>query len=95
VKPRPAALGSLTGLQWAVLGYLGVLASGICFFLWNIEAAKVAAAMLAVMNNLKIPLAVASSLAFFGESADPARLLGGGALIAIALWIARERKAVA
>lgn len=86
-------LGSLTALQWAVLVYLGILASGICFFLWNVGATKVSAATLAVMNNLKVPLAVACSLLFFGESADPLRLLGGGALIAVALWIARERKA--
>jgi len=90
-----AALSGLTAVQWAVLAYLGVLASGVCFFLWNVGATKVSAATLAVMNNLKVPLAVACALLFFRESADPVRLLGGGALLAVALWIARERRAAA
>ena len=91
----PHAAGSiaaLTATQWSVLAYLGVLASGVCFFLWNVGALRVSAATLAVMNNLKVPLAVACSLLFFGEKADPLRLLGGGALIGLALWIARQRK---
>lgn len=88
-------LAALTSMQWAVLAYLGVLASGICFFLWNVGATRVSAATLSVMNNLKVPLAVACSLLFFGEAAELWRLLAGGALIAVALWIAREQKVAA
>lgn len=91
----PSAVGTLTALnvsQWLVLAYLGILAAGLCFFLWNTGATRVSAATLAVMNNLKVPLAVACSLLFFGEAADPVRLLIGGALIGLALWFARGRK---
>ncbi len=82
----------LTSTQVVTLLYLGVLASGACFFWWNKGAARVNAGTLAAFNNAKIPLAVACSLLFFGERADPMRLLLGGALLAMGVWIA-ERKA--
>jgi drug/metabolite transporter (DMT)-like permease len=88
-------LSALTATQWGVLVYLGVLASGVGFFMWNVGATRVSAATLSVMNNLKIPLAVACALLFFGESAVLWRLLAGGALIALALWVASDRKAAA
>lgn len=77
--------------QWLVLAYLGVVASGLCFFWWNMGATRVGAATLAVFNNAKIPLAVACSLLIFRESADIFRLLLGGALIVIAILIAQRR----
>jgi drug/metabolite transporter (DMT)-like permease len=88
-------LRALTATQWAVLAYLGILASGIGFFMWNVGATRVSTAMLSVMNNVKVPLAVTCSLLFFGESAEIWRLLAGGALIALALWLARDRKPLA
>jgi drug/metabolite transporter (DMT)-like permease len=42
--------------QVLVLVYLGIIASGICFFLWNKGARFVNEGMLAIINNLKIPL---------------------------------------
>lgn len=80
----------LNGSQLLTLVYLGTLASGVCFFLWNVGATRVRAGTLAVMNNVKIPLAVAVSLLFFGERADVARLLTGGALLAGAVWLAEK-----
>lgn len=71
---------------WTLL-YLGVLASGICFFLWNYGARKVNAGALAILNNLKIPLAVACSALFFHETVDVTRLLLGGGIIMTALWL--------
>ncbi len=67
------------------LVYLGVVASGIGFFLWNYGARKVNNGALAIFNNLKIPLAVAVSLLVFGESANLVTLLVGGILILLAL----------
>lgn len=80
--------------QMAVLFYLGAIASGIGFFLWNTGARRVNAGALAIMNNLKIPLAVICSVLFFGETANWTRLLMGGGLILAALglneWLARR-----
>jgi drug/metabolite transporter (DMT)-like permease len=82
----------LTATNLGVLLYLGVIASGLGFFLWNLGATRVSAGTLAVMNNAKIPLAVAVSLTVFGEKADLTRLLLGGALLALAVWLAERRK---
>ncbi len=81
----------LTATNLGVLLYLGVIASGVGFFLWNLGATRVTAGTLAVMNNAKIPLAVAVSLLVFRENADVPRLLAGGALMGVAVWLARPR----
>ena len=75
----------LDGAAILVLLYLGLLASGLGFFLWNVGATRVAAGTLAVFNNVKIPLAVLVSLLFFAEQTDLPRLVMGGALIMLAL----------
>jgi drug/metabolite transporter (DMT)-like permease len=73
--------------QVLALLYLGIIASGICFFLWNAGARKVHEGTLAVMNNLKIPVAVIASLAILRETTDYMRLLIGCGLFAAALWV--------
>jgi carboxylate/amino acid/amine transporter len=77
----------LSAGQILVLLYLGLLASGVGFFLWNVGATRVSAGTLAVFNNVKIPLAVLVSLLVFAEQAHGPRLLGGGAIIALAVWL--------
>jgi drug/metabolite transporter (DMT)-like permease len=78
---------SLQSHQMLALLYLGLFASGLCFFLWNVGARKVNEGMLAVMNNLKIPIGVVASLVILGESTNYARLLFGCGLFAAALWV--------
>ena len=82
---------TLTTPQLWTLLYLGVLASGLGFFFWNVGATRVSAGTLAVMNNAKIPLAVGCSLLFFGEAADLPRLLGSLGLLGGAVWLAEKR----
>jgi carboxylate/amino acid/amine transporter len=79
--------------QLLVLLYLGPLASGVGFFLWNIGATRVEAGVLAVFNNVKIPLAVLVALLFFAEHVEWLRLIGGGGIIALALWLNYRRRA--
>lgn len=74
-----------------VLVYLGVAASGIAFFLWNSGARKVSAGILAVFNNLKIPLAMAVSLLVFSEKTDLLRLMTGSVLMLAALFLPASR----
>ena len=81
----------ITLKQTGILLYLGIIASGLGFFLWNTGARQVSSGTLAVFNNLKIPLGILVSVFFFGEKADWPRLLGGGALITMALTINRLR----
>jgi drug/metabolite transporter (DMT)-like permease len=80
----------LTLDQMLVLAYLGLVASGLGFFLWNFGARQVNAGALAVMNNLKVPLGLLVSLVVFGEHADWVRLVLGGGLIALALALSAE-----
>jgi drug/metabolite transporter (DMT)-like permease len=77
----PFAVGdiphSVQPVQWGALVYLGAIASGLSFFLWNVGARQTNAGTLAVMNNLKIPLATIVSLAVFDESVQWTILLIG------------------
>ncbi len=82
---------TLTSDQARTLLYLGLIASGGGFFLWNLRATRVEAGTLAVMNNAKVPLAVACSLFFFHESADPIRLVLSLGLLGTAVWLAEKR----
>jgi len=81
---------ALSMTQVWVLLYLGVVASGLCFFLWNLGARKTNAGTLGIMNNLKVPLGVLMSLTVFErgsvEAGSVPRLLVGGLLIVGALW---------
>ena len=82
---------TLNGNQFWILVYLGILASGLGFFLWNVGATRVSAGQLAVMNNAKIPLMIACSFLIFGEHAEPVRLLASFALLGLAVWLADRR----
>ena len=84
---------ALTPANSGILLYLGLGASGLGFFLWNRGSTRVAAGTLAAMNNAKIPLGVACAVFVFGENADWPRLVAGGALLGLAVWIAERRTA--
>ena len=85
------ALPALSSTETNTLLYLGVLASGFCFFWWNLGATRVNAGTLAVFNNAKVPLGVACSLLFFNETADLPRLAVGGALLIAAVAVAETK----
>ncbi|MDN3652357.1 EamA family transporter [Thalassotalea ponticola] len=78
--------------QWAVIVYLGVIASGIGFFCWNKGATKTTVGALSAFNNAVVPLAMFASLFVFGEAderstEDLMRLAAGAITIAVALVI--------
>jgi carboxylate/amino acid/amine transporter len=77
----------LSSSQVMTLIYLGVVASGLGFFLWNYGARRTNVGALAIFNNLKVPLAIVVSLLFFGESAHVPDLILGGFLVIAALVI--------
>jgi drug/metabolite transporter (DMT)-like permease len=76
--------------QVLALLYLGIIASGLCFFLWNMGARRVNEGILAVMNNLKIPVAVIASLLILRETTNYVRLLAGCLLFGAALWVNKK-----
>ena|SRR6056297_680806 len=83
-----------TNLQWGVLIYLGVIASGLGYFLWNKGATLVDAGTLAIMNNALIPAGLIVNLLIWNRDADLMRLgIGGGVLLVSLLvhefWVKR------
>jgi len=68
-----------------VLVYLGAVASGLGFFLWNLGATRVNSGALAVLNNLKAPLAILVSVFIFNEAGNWFKALLAGLLIFSAL----------
>lgn len=77
----------VSGVQILTLLYLGAIASGLGFFLWNMGVRKSNIGTVAIFNNLKIPLGILVSLLFFGESVKITNLLLGGLIVIIALVI--------
>ena len=93
---NPAALPT-TGIQWAVLAWLGLVASGVGYFAWNLGAAKVDAGTLAVMNNVLIPAGLLVNLLIWNRDADLIRLLLGASIMGGSLYLNHwwlERRAV-
>ena len=76
-----------TTLQWAILSYLGVVASGLGYFAWNKGATQVSVGTLAVANNLLIPAGIIVNVLFWNRDADIVRLAIGGAIILFALLV--------
>jgi drug/metabolite transporter (DMT)-like permease len=81
---------AVTSSQLWTLLYLGVVASGISFFLWNMGARRVEVGTLAIFNDLKVPLSILVSLLVFGEEANVLRLLIGGGIVLAALVISER-----
>jgi drug/metabolite transporter (DMT)-like permease len=87
----------LTTDHWKAILYLGCVASGLGFFLWNKGASVSNPGTLAAFNNAVVPLAVLFSLFIFGEadSLDTeslVRLVLGAGLIGTALFLGQRTK---
>ncbi|GLR07373.1 membrane protein [Mixta theicola] len=79
-----------THLQWGILLWLGIAASGLGYFMWNYGATQVDAGTLGIMNNMHVPAGLLVNLAIWQEQPDwPPFIIGGGLIIA-SLWIHRR-----
>ncbi|MCW8334800.1 DMT family transporter [Vibrio sp. SCSIO 43135] len=76
-----------TQLQWGILIYLGLIASGLGYFAWNKGACLVNAGALAVMNNVLVPAGLLVNIVIWNRDVDLVRLSIGGAIIALSLWV--------
>ncbi|WP_375056393.1 carboxylate/amino acid/amine transporter [Zobellella sp. DQSA1] len=76
-----------TGLQWGILLWLGLGASGLGYFLWNKGATRVNAGALAIMNNALVPAGLVVNLLIWNREADLLRLGLGGLIIIASLWL--------
>ncbi|KKD00170.1 MULTISPECIES: carboxylate/amino acid/amine transporter [Photobacterium] len=76
-----------TDTQWSILVYLGIVASGLGYFIWNKGATLVNAGALAIMNNALVPAGLIVNLVIWNRDVDYPRLIVGGAIILLSLWV--------
>ena len=84
------AIAALSATQVATVLYLGLVPSGLGFFLWNVGVRRSREGTAAVFNNAKVPLAIAVSwLIFepFPTLEHLTRTLLALGLITAALWL--------
>lgn len=81
-----------TALQWGILIWLGLGASGLGYLAWNLGAKRVNVAQLATMNNMLIPAGLLINFAFWGQAVDWLRLALGGAILLISVWLASRQQ---
>ena len=85
--PQPFGINQIGSLL-----YLGLIPSGLGFFLWNRGVLLVNSGLAAVLNNLKIPLGAAVAWLVFREEPDPKRFFLSMIIMALALTITLRNK---
>ncbi|WP_392562071.1 carboxylate/amino acid/amine transporter [Orbus sturtevantii] len=81
--------------QWLIIIWLGIFASGVGYFLWNYGATKVDSGMLAIMNNMVIPVGILLNVVIWHHQIDWIRFISGSAIIILSIvihqkWLARS-----
>ncbi|WP_075183436.1 carboxylate/amino acid/amine transporter [Pantoea sp. 1.19] len=79
-----------TGLQWGILIWLGVVASGLGYFMWNYGATQVDAGTLGIMNNMHVPAGLLVNLAIWQQQPHWSSFILGAAVIMASLWVHRR-----
>lgn len=79
-----------TTLQWSVLVWLGVVASGLGYFMWNYGATQVDAGTLGIMNNVHVPAGLLVNLAIWQEQPHWPSFISGALVILASLWVHRR-----
>ncbi|MRS17415.1 EamA family transporter [Enterobacteriaceae bacterium RIT691] len=79
-----------TGLQWGILVWLGVVASGLGYFMWNYGATQVDAGTLGIMNNMHVPAGLLVNLAIWQQQPHWPSFITGALVIVASLWVHRH-----
>ncbi len=87
---KPVPISELNTTQWLVMIYLGSIATGIGFYMWNLGAKRVSTSQLAVLNNAKVPLAVLVSWLVFKENVQLLQVTVSIALFGTALYLSKK-----
>jgi carboxylate/amino acid/amine transporter len=78
-----------TSLQWGILVWLGVVASGMGYFMWNYGATQVDAGTLGIMNNMHVPAGLLVNLAIWQQQPHWPSFITGALVIVASLWVHR------
>lgn len=76
-----------TSLQWGILVWLGVAASGLGYFMWNYGATQVDAGTLGIMNNMHVPVGLLVNLAIWQEKPHWSSFIVGALVIFASLYV--------
>lgn len=74
-------------IQWSVLIWLGVMASGLGYFLWNKGACLVDSGILAIMNNALVPVGLLVNLIIWEKTSNYFLLFLGSSVIGFSLYL--------
>lgn len=74
-------------IQWSVLIWLGVMASGLGYFLWNKGACLVDSGILAIMNNALVPVGLLVNLIIWEKTSNYFLLFLGSLVIGFSLYL--------
>ena len=82
-----------TGLQWGVLIWLGLGASGLGYLGWNLGAKRVNTGQLAAMNNMLIPAGILVNVVIWNRDVDWLRLtIGAAVIVAAVFWCGKRER---
>ncbi|WP_338559138.1 carboxylate/amino acid/amine transporter [Erwinia sp. E_sp_B04_7] len=79
-----------TSLQWGILIWLGVAASGLGYFMWNYGATQVDAGTLGIMNNMHVPAGLLVNLAIWQQQPHWPSFIIGAAVILASLLVHKK-----
>lgn len=79
-----------TNLQWGILAWLGIVASGLGYFMWNYGATQVDAGTLGIMNNMHVPAGLLVNLAIWQQQPHWPSFILGAAVIFASLWVHKK-----
>ncbi|WP_433977450.1 carboxylate/amino acid/amine transporter [Erwinia sp. E_sp_B01_9] len=79
-----------TSLQWGILIWLGVAASGLGYFMWNYGATQVDAGTLGIMNNMHVPAGLLVNLAIWQRQPHWPSFIIGAAVILASLLVHKK-----
>lgn len=79
-----------TPLQWGILIFLGVAASGLGYFMWNYGATQVDAGTLGIMNNMHVPAGLLVNFAIWQQPPHWPNFIAGAGVIVASLWVHRR-----
>ncbi len=73
--------------QWGVLLWLGMVATGLGYFMWNYGATRVDCGTLCIMNSMHVPVGLLVNLAIWQQRPEWISFSLGSALIFFSLWV--------
>lgn len=83
-----------TPTEIGVILWLGIIASGVGYFLWNFGAKLVNPGQLATMNNALIPAGLLVNILIWSKPLDwPPFLIGGSLIVLSVLLVGRKKNA--